>query len=177
MHNGIKEGQMIAKEAVQGSVVSDGKKAVLRLGGAQTGSRVYLAYALVTQGPGHRILPSVLLDDWGKEIGQLQIYPWIRENGMRFPRAEVFGSSPAGQPAQFFLRDIELFGATPVYAFAAEDAPDASGVLLRAVLIDDESVAAPRSIAPPEGVSNLLRQADVSWWAVNPRQAGLDFLD
>jgi hypothetical protein len=168
---------MIAKEEIQGTIVIDSDKAALRLKGENAGSPVFLSYALVTQGPGYHILPSVLLDDWGQEINQLAIYPWIRENGLRFPRAEVFGVSPTGQPEQYFLRDLELFGAAPVYAFAAEDAPDASGVLLRAVLIDDESVDLAQPISPPPDVSGLLREAQVSWWAVNPRLDDLDFLD
>lgn len=167
---------MIAKEPVQGKLLTDGGKAALRITATDEGSPVYLSYALVTQGPGHHLLPSVLLDDWGKEINQLQIYPWIREHGLRFPRAEVFGRSPNGEQQQYFLRDLELFGALPAYAFTAEDAPYSSGVLLRAALIDDESVASPQMISPPENVSDLLREAQLSWWAVNPRQSDLDFL-
>ncbi len=162
---------------MQGSILIDGSKAALRLDAGESASPIFLSYALVTQGPGHHVLPSVVLDDWGKEIGQLQIYPWLRENGLRFPRAEVFGRSPNGESRQYFVRDLELFGASPVYAFAAEDAPDASGVLVQAVLIDDETAAAPRPATPPDGVSGLLREAQVTWWVVNPRQADLDFLD
>ena len=168
---------MIAKKSLQGSLLIDGGKAALRLDAGESASPIYLSYALVTQGPGHHVLPSVLLDDWGKEIGRLQIYPWLRENGLRFPRAEVFGRSPNGESLQYFVRDLELFGAYPVYAFATEDAPDASGVLLQAILIDDETAVVPRPAAPPDGVSGLLREAQVTWWVVNPRQADLDFLD
>lgn len=167
---------MIAMEPVQGKVITAGGKTVLHLGGPDDTLRVYLSYALVTQGPGHHILPSVLLDDWGKEISQMQIYPWVRENGLRFPRAELFGTSPAGHQVQYFLRDIELFGAYPVYAFAAEDAPENAGVLVQAVLIADDTVAEARPISPPEGVSVMLREAHVTWWAVNPHLEGVDFL-
>jgi hypothetical protein len=167
---------MIIKHSVPGSLWISNDVAALRLAEPDAIDRVYLAYALVTQGPEHQILPSVLLDDWGNEVGNLKLYGWIRENGFRFPRAEVFGESPTGAPVQFFLRDLELLERYPVYAYTDGDMPTAAGVRLRAILLSDESVAAPLRIAPPDDVSELLRQAQVDWWRVGPHEVDLGFI-
>lgn len=168
---------MSIMELVNGTVIQEGGRNALRLPGIETGSAVYLSYALVTQGPGWQILPSLLLDDWGNQIDGLALYDWIRENGLRFPRAEVFGHSPQGESVQYFLRDLELFEKYPVYAFAADDASPSSGVPLHAVLIPDNGVANGVAAQPPAEASALLREAQVSWWRVNPDQVGLDFMN
>ena len=126
---------MIIKEAVHGELVPFGDGLALRLDSHNGAKMVYLAYALVTQGPELRILPSMLLDDWGTEIGGLRLYQWIEDNGLRFPRAEVFGKDPGGNSVQYFLRDLEFFGKFPVYSFAADYAADATGVQLATGLI------------------------------------------
>lgn len=167
---------MIIKEPIPGSLIIDGEKVALRLGEPETADRVYLAYALVTQGPEYQILPSVLLDDWGNEVGSLALYAWIKDNGLRFPRAEVFGESPAGAPAQYFLRDLELLGQFPVYAFTESDAPASSGVMVRDVLVPDAAASAPQPTEAPENVAPPLREGQLHWWRVNPRQAGLSFI-
>ena len=71
---------MIIKELVHGKLVGEEDSLMLRLDDQDIGDRVYLAYALVTQGPGHHVLPSVLLDDWGNEIEQMRLYEWIKDN-------------------------------------------------------------------------------------------------
>lgn len=158
---------MIIKEVVRGELVPFEDGLALRLDNHDGTETVYLAYALVTQGPGLRVLPSVLLDDWGAEIGGLQLYQWIEENGLRFPRAEVFGKDPSGSPVQYFIRDLELFGKYPVYAFSAEDAPDATGVQVDTVLIMRDGNDAPEPIEPPDDIGTPLRRAKVQWWAVS----------
>lgn len=167
---------MGAMESIRGTVIQEGAKNALRLSEADATATVYLSYALVTQGPAWQILPSLLLDDWGNRIDGPALYDWVRENGLRFPRAEVFGYSPSGESVQYFLRDLELFEKYPVYAFMAEDAPPSSGVLLQAVLIPDEGVASAVPAQPPVEYGSLLRESQVSWWRVNPNQVGLDFL-
>lgn len=159
---------MIIKELVYGKLVGEEDGPVLRLDAEEAGHHVYLAYALVTQGPGHHVLPSVLLDDWGNEIEQLRLYDWIKENGMRFPRAEVFGKTPSGQSVQYFLRDLELFGKYPVYVFAADDAPDSSGTLLPTIVIVEEDADSPEPGGPPDWVSGRLRSAQVEWRRAGP---------
>ncbi len=168
---------MIITQPIPGTLLVDGEKVALRLNEPEAAETVHLAYALVTQGPEHQILPSVMLDDWGNEVSSLKLYAWIRENGLRFPRAEVFGESPAGAPVQYFLRDLELFGRFPVYAFREADAPAASGVLVRDVLVPDDATDAPQPTEPPENIPPPLRDGHLRWWRVNPRQAGLGFIE
>lgn len=167
---------MSAMEPVQGTIIREGEKHALRLLGVDAKSTVYLSYALVTQGPEWQILPSFLLDDWGNRIDGPALYDWVRDNGLMFPRAEVFGHSPSGEPVQYFLRDLELFGKYPVYAFAAEDASPSSGVLLQAILIPDEEVVSAVPAQPAVESGALLYGAQISWWRINPNQVGLDFL-
>jgi hypothetical protein len=147
------------------------------MGDTESGASVYLAYALITQGPGHQILPASLLDDWGNEIGGLDLYNWIHEHGLRFPRAEVFGFSPSGQEEQYFLRDLELFAKYPVYAYAGESDPVNAGVLLGAILITDSTSSTAQAIEPPDDLVAPLREAQVSWWRVGPEQTDLGFLE
>lgn len=159
---------MIIKERVHGKLVGEEDEPMLRLDAEDAGNHVYLAYALVTQGPGHHVLPSVLLDDWGNEIEQLRLYDWIKENGLRFPRAEIFGKSPSGKSVQYFLRDLELFGKYPVYVFAADDAPDSSGTLLQTIVVVKEDADSPEAGAPPDWISGRLRSAQVEWRRAGP---------
>ncbi len=168
---------MIITQPIPGMLLVDGEKVALRLGEPEATEHVYLAYALVTQGPGYQILPSVLLDDWGNQVGSLDLYAWIRENGLRFPRAEVFGESPSGAPAQYFLRDLELFGRFPVYAFSDADTAATAGVLVRDVLVPDAATTAPQPAEPPQEIAPPLSHGQLRWWRVNPRQAGLGFIE
>lgn len=168
---------MIITQPIPGSLIVDGEKIALRLGEPDATERVYLAYALVTQEPEYQILPYMLLDDWGNEVGSLGLYAWIQENGLRFPRAEVFGESLAGAPTQYFLRDLELFGQFPVYAFSEADAPTSSAVQVREILVPDAATAAPQPTEPPAEIASPLRDGLLRWWRVNPRQAGLAFIE
>lgn len=159
---------MIIKEPIHGKLVPFGDGLALRLHEGEEADRVFLAYALVTQGPELQILPSVLLDDWGTEIGGLRLYQWIEDNGLQFPRAEVFGKDVHGNPKQYFLRDLELFGKHPTYVFEGEDAPDDAGKSLESVLVTSANVTEPTPIEPPASVSPTLRRAKVKWWLVGP---------
>lgn len=167
----------IFKEPVAGNIVVDSSKVAIRLLNNASEQRVFLAYSLVTQGPGLQILPTTLLDDWGNEIRPPKLYHWIKENGLHFPRAEVFGQTPTGAPVQYFLRDLELFGKYPLYAYNHQDESDALGLLVNAILIPEEGTGAPYQIEPPEGIGALLRQAQITWWKIHPDETGLSFID
>lgn len=169
----------IIRQPFSGKLLVDGDRAAILLNdptSEESLEQVYLAYALITLGPGNQILPVSLLDDWGNEIKKLELYRWIREYGMRFPRAEVFGFSPTGESEQYFLRDLELIASHPVYAFVEADDSIKSGVLLQAVLIADPEVEVAQPIDPPDDIGLPLREARVSWWRVNPGQVDLAFL-
>jgi hypothetical protein len=174
----------IIRQRVPGVLLLEGERAALWLEAGGEARFVYLAYALATQLPSGatsaHILPAVLLDDWGTEVKKLELYRWIREFGLQFPRAEVFGLTPQGQPAQYFLRDLDLFGRYPTYAFTEKDAPASAGVLLQAILLPGEGIEQPEPAEPPEDVTSPLRRARLTWWrvarAADPRQTRLDFI-
>jgi len=146
------------KQHIVGTLLVAGERAALRLEGGDE-PVVFLAFALTTQGIAAQIIPSVLLDDWGKEIKGLALYEWVREHGLRFPRAELFGFSPDGQPAQYFLRDMELFA--PVVAYAAVDKalPMGQWARLTEGLVPALDVIAPEPTDIPDGLSGRWRVA------------------
>ncbi len=171
----------IIRQRIPGVLLIEGERTALRLESGNATQFVYLAYALTTQtlsgdSTAH-ILPSVLLDDWGTEVKKLELYRWIREFGLHFPRAEVFGLDPRGLPAQYFLRDLDIFGRYPTYAFAEKDAPPSAGVLLQTILLPDATVDRPEPAMPPEEVTPPLRRARLSWWRANPGQRELGFVE
>ncbi|HOU40510.1 MAG TPA: hypothetical protein PK829_04515 [Promineifilum sp.] len=163
------------KQRLPGTLLVDGERAALRLHDDE--AVVYLAFALVTQGIAAQIVPTVLLDDWGTEIKGLGLYDWVRENGMHFPRAEVFGFSPAGESIQYFLRDVELFAAYPVYAAADKASPIADWRPVFSMLVPDSELSSPVAAAAPAALTGPLRQARVGWWRVPPRLDALDFIE
>lgn len=164
----------IITQQVPGTLLDDGERIALLLNGAEE-PPVHLAYALTTQGVELRILPSSLLDDWGTEISNLGLYDWVRDNGLSFPRAEVFGFDPQGSAVQYFLRDLELFAR--YHAYVVADTSDAATWRpLSAVLVPDAGVAAPEPGAVPEAVHGPLRAARLSWWRVPTYQSDLGFL-
>ena len=135
---------------------------------------VYLRYALVTRGPGDHIFPAFVLDDWGKERGNLRLYGWVRENGDRFPRAEIFGFEQDGRETQAFLREMDLYARYPCYAYAAADQAVTEGHLLSAILLPDPSVTEPKQIKRPEDLKLPLRAARVTWWLVPAGTSDID---
>ena len=155
------------KQHVVGTLLVAGERAALRLQGGDEPS-VYLAFALTTQGIAAQIIPALLLDDWGKEIKGLALYAWVREHGLHFPRAELFGFSPAGQSIQYFLRDMELFA--PVVAYAAVDKalPIEQWSRLTDGLVPALDVIAPEPTDIPDAVTGPLREARLGWWRVAP---------
>ena len=155
------------KQRVVGTLVADDRRAALRLE-PESEAAVYLAFALTTQGIAAQIIPSVLLDDWGKEIKGLALYEWVGENGLRFPRAELFGFSPDGQSAQYFLRDMELFVPHVAYASADKELPVGQWSRLTDVLMPALDVIAPEPAECPDGVTGPLGEAGVNWWRVAP---------
>lgn len=132
---------------------------------------VYLRFALVEQSAGNLIFPELLMDDWGHELKSLDLYLWIRDNGIRFPRAEVFGYDGRGNNRQYFLRELDLlakypcFGSTRIETLA-EDSMEIDTI----VLAVDEPL--PAESNPVIGAIDWpLRNAAVDWWRVDSRNA------
>ena len=165
----------IIAQRVPGVLIVDGDFVALLLGEKEDGD-VFLTYALATMGTEHHILPSILLDDWGSEIKHLELYRWFRENGMHFPRAEVFGETPQGVATQYFLRDLELYGRYPTYAAPERVTPAAERLSLNAVLIPDAAANKPIPTDVPDNIAPPLREARVSWWRVPHMPADLNFI-
>jgi len=137
---------------------------------------IYLRFTLVIRGSGDHIFPSFILDDWGREIRGLKLYAWLRENGERFPRGEVFGFEQDGRETQCFLREVELYARLPTYAYQHETQTVNDGMLLKGILLTDQSVVLPRRIDKPPDIRQPLKSALVNWWQV-PAEAGLQDLD
>jgi hypothetical protein len=134
----------------------------------ETAGPVYLRFLLPEIEREEGIFPALLLDDWGQEIKSLELYEWVRENGVNFPRAEIFGIDRNGQAAQVFLRELELFGKYPCYAYEDKAAPVTAGVQVVAIVLADKETVEPERIKRPAGVTGPLRYARVSWWQANP---------
>lgn len=129
------------------------------------GPFLWLCYALVTMGKEEHILPGLVLDDWGNEYKTLALYEWIRENGDRFPRAEVFGQELDGQDAQLFVRVLELRATYPVYV----DYEGSEGMeRVHAFILPDRTAVEPERAPVPDDVTLPMRDARVSWWRANP---------
>jgi hypothetical protein len=135
-----------------------------------TRAQVYLRYAFTELGADDLFFPELLLDDWGHEIGSMELYHWIRQNGARFPRAELFGCDQAGNERQYFLRELDLISQYPCFGLSKADDSVENGVeinfIVRAV---DEALQSPW--VPAEGeISWPLSNAAVKWWRVDSKK-------
>ena len=137
---------------------------------------ISLRFAFVARGPGggDHIFPSFILDDWGREIRSLKLYDWVRENGQRFPRAEIFGFERDGRETQCFLRELELYARLPCYAYRTADQPITGGLLLKGILLPNDSVQTPLRIDTPAGIERPLRAARVTWWQIPAGEKVID---
>lgn len=112
------------------------------------------------------ILPESLLDDWGHEIKGPGLYKWILDNGLHFPRAEIFGHYPDGEPVQYFLREIDLVTRYPCYVDHDMEAPPGTGKRIDVVLIRQYESEGCNKTEPPEDLPPIFKRGLVSWWAV-----------
>jgi hypothetical protein len=157
---------------VQGRILEANGRYALLLHDTQpkpeAGPLLYLRLAFTTAGVEEPVFPAFLLDDWGNEIKSTDLYKWVDEFAPQFPRAELFGFDAAGQETQLFLRELELVGKWPCYAYPAAATPVGEGVLVEAILLPDEAVGKPVKIKRPSWVERPLRRARVQWWQVPP---------
>jgi hypothetical protein len=132
---------------------------------------LYLRYALVERSEGDLLFPELLMDDWGHEITTLQLYRWIRENGIHFPRAEVFGYDRHGNSRQYFIRELDLQAKYGCFGFFHLETRLEEGVEI-AVIVSavDEPVLVDRK--PDLGAIDWpLQNAAVEWWRVESKNA------
>ncbi len=129
-----------------------------------------LKFALVEYLEGNHLIPDSVLDDWGREIKGAALYSWIQENGLHFPRAEIFGHRPDGRPVQRFLREIDLSARYPCYAYLKLNTDIEDGILIRAIIRPNQTLGQPKLGGIPAPVPGLLSMADIQWWEANPDQ-------
>lgn len=151
------------KQKVHGSILEGEAGGLLW---DESADPLYLRYAFVTLGPEEHILPAFLLDDWGKEIKGLGLYEWVEENGLYFPRAEIFGFIPSGQETQVFLRALDLVLKYRVYAYPQADTPLAEGRFIENVYLPDETVTKLEPAKRPSSAPRLLAKSAVRWFKI-----------
>jgi hypothetical protein len=132
---------------------------------------LFLRYAFVERTSEQHVFPESVLDDWGHEMGTLSLYDWVFENGVHFPRAEVFGFAPDGAKRQRFLRELDLSGGLVCYAYDQPNCSYAEGSIVEVVLIADPGSDIPRRTIRPHDVTGPLAHAQVTWWSVNATYA------
>ncbi len=140
-----------------------------------TADLLILRFAFVLMGTEAHFFPSFLIDDWGGEVRGLALYEWVRENGNRFPRAEIFGFDRQGTSEQYFVRELELYAKLPAYVFPDRNTSLAKGKLLSAILLPDASVSAPTKIKRPSQLKRPFASARVTWWQVPTTLTQFDF--
>lgn len=159
------------KQKVHGLIVAGEAGGVLL---DDTADPIYLRYAFVTLGPEEHILPAFLLDDWGKEVKGLTLYDWIEENGLYFPRAEIFGFKASGQKTQIFLRELDLVLKLRCYAYPTAETPLKDGILVETVFLPDGSVMEPTPTKRPPKAPKLLAKSAVRWVKTPTRHNNFD---
>jgi hypothetical protein len=148
------------KQQVKGRIL-EGEQNSLVLD--ESADSLYLRFAFVTLGPEEHILPAFLLDDWGNEIKGLGLYDWVEENGLYFPRAEIFGFRASGQQTQIFLRELDLVLKYRVYAYPSAETPIGSGRLIETVSLPDDTITEPAAAKRPSDAPTLLAKSAVRW--------------
>jgi hypothetical protein len=154
------------RKRIRGRVHKVGEKAMLLLD--ERVAICYLAFALLERGTEREIFPESLLDDWGHEIKSLALYGWIQENGIHFPRAEIFGYDHAGNNIQCFLRDLDPSSKYPCYVFEDPRQAITEGIQVVSIGLLDNKAQQPVRTKRPPGTESPLNDANVRWWRVSP---------
>ena len=154
------------RKRIRGRIYNIDEKALLLVDEAV--ASCYLAFALLDRGTEQEIFPESLLDDWGHEIKSLALYEWIQENGIHFPRAEVFGYDRCGNSTQCFLRDLDPLTKYPCYAFEERRQAIIEGVQVVAVGLFDDNTERPVRTKRPPGTESPLNNAKIQWWLIGP---------
>ncbi len=134
----------------------------------ESGIQCFLSFAIPIRGSEHLLFPESLLDDWGHEINNLRLYPWLKENGSDFPRAEIFGYDQSGNTTQAFVREIDLMSNYPCFLFENVDDPIAAGNLITDIVIAAPGVLSPERTKGARLFDPPLGKAQVRWWQVDP---------
>lgn len=152
------------KQKINATILPDEPAAILF---NETAGPIYLRYAYVTLGPEEHILPALLLDDWGNEIKGLGLYDWVEENGLYFPRAEIFGFKPSGEKTQIFLRELDLVVKLRCYAYPTAETPLQDGRLIERAYLPDPAATEPTPAKRPPDAPRLLAKSALRWFKIN----------
>ena len=155
------------KKSIRGNVHKDDGKALLVMD--ETAARSYFAFALLERRTEREIFPESLLDDWGHEIKSLALYGWIQENGLHFPRAELFGYDREGSSIQCFLRDLDLMTKYPCYVFGERKQALSEGIRVVAIGMPDPTLTQPERVKKLTEIEIPMSNANVFWWRIDPK--------
>ncbi len=151
-------------QVVSGQTVIDNQRAMLLM---DKSGEVFLRFALIELNSGAHVFPESILDDWGKEIKNFQIYQWLGENGIYFPRAELFGYGPDDKPLQRFIRELDLTRRFPCYVYQDRNDPLSGGIIISDGIMAASGLPGPNLISTPANLSELLRNAAIRWWSAD----------
>lgn len=121
----------------------------------KTAVSLHLLFPFVTRGDEVHIFPVSVMDDWGTEMKGMKLYDWVRENGERFPRAEMFGMDENGRSTQEFLRGLELYYRFPCCLYASGNRSFADNIPIKTIIL-------PTTIER-KALPHPLRRANVTW--------------
>ncbi len=155
---------------ISGTYIVEIDYSILFLHGS--GMQCFLAFAIPIRGSEQLLFPESLLDDWGHEFNSLRLYPWLKENGSDFPRAEIFGHDQSGNTTQAFVREIDLMSNYPCFHFENGDDPIASGNPVTDIVIAAPGILKPERIDGSQLFDPPLGKALVRWWQVDPGEFG-----
>lgn len=157
----------VVRQQLEGELLSlDEERGALIVGPVE--KLVFLSFTFRVLTAEEYILPESILDDWGHEITGLGLYEWVRQNGERFPRAEVFGYNLAGQARQFFVRELEFLGRYSCLGWSDENSPIRDALTIEAILVADQTADNLKQVPKPLLKSIPIKYADVGWWTFNP---------
>lgn len=101
--------------------------------------------------PGYRLweapqylLPHTVVDDYGQEFGEPDVYEWLETQGDLFPRSDVLGYLPGGGERSVVCKALDL---TDLAVFAGPNAADGPWVRL-ALAIEARAVPDAYAVLP-----------------------------
>ncbi len=154
----------VPSKVVLGRIIVVDERALLLLDQTQ---KLYLRFALTELNSGEHVFPESVLDDWGKEIKNLSMYRWMGDNGIQFPRAELFGYYLDDIPVQRFLRELDLTRYYVCYVYTSKSQPLKTGIVVSDVVESVGGVREPKSMSAPEHMGYPMIEAELRWWSAD----------
>jgi hypothetical protein len=142
---------MLAPVLVEAACAAVGSESVLLFGNVAAsrepsfGPPLYLRFAFAPALGHDYLIPENVIEDRGLEIPAPDAYDWIEGRGTLFPRADVVGLTPAGQPIQRFLKELDL--AAPPLAFAARAPEEFPGAQIALAVLGPDAPPLPALLA------------------------------